>query len=177
LHLYGYHVEPWYYHSLNQRIEYHAERLGDHLQDLKTKGFSTHIVAHSMGCVVAGTAMRRDVQSAVRRMVWLAPPIHGSPIADALAPCLGWAIPAIGQLTRPKPGLTAIPALQTLPETAIIAAKFDGIVPASRTRLALATAHLTMNSSHTSLLLSRSVVREIHSFLATGWFSEGSIPS
>lgn len=177
LYHFGYQVEPWHYQSLHHKIEYHAARLREHLEEAKLIGQPPHIVAHSMGCIVSGMAMACGSQPPVRRMVWLAPPIYGSPVATLLAPCLGWAIPAVKQLTRPRPGLTTLPGLQTLPETGIIAAKVDGIVPASRTRLALATAHLTLTSSHNLLLLSRSVVKEIHSFLATGRFSEGSTAS
>ncbi|MFN7731537.1 MAG: esterase/lipase family protein [Pirellula sp.] len=173
---YGYQVEPWHYRSLHHKIEYHAARLRDHLEDAKNGGQTPHVVAHSMGCIVTGQAMAIGPQPAVSRMVWMAPPIDGSPIATALSPILGWAIPAVRQLTRPRPGLTTLPGLQTLPETGIIAAKLDGIVPASRTRFALATAHLTVTTSHNLLLLSRSVVKEIHSFLAKGRFAQGSDP-
>lgn len=177
LYHFGYQVEPWHYRSLHHNIEYHAARLRDHFEHLEINGQTPHIVAHSMGCIVSGMAMAIGSRPNVRRMVWLAPPIYGSPVASVLAPFLGWAIPAVRQLTRPRPGLTTLPGLQTLPETGIIAAKLDGLVPASRTRFALATAHLTLPSSHNLLLLSRSVVKEIHSFLATGRFSEGSTSS
>lgn len=174
---YGYQVEPWHYRSLHHPIEFHSARLRDHLEDMRAQGKTPHIVAHSMGCIVSGMAMAIGPQPAVGRMVWLAPPIYGSPVASLLSPFLGWAIPAVKQLTRPRPGLTTLPGLQTLPETGIIAGSLDGIVPAPRTRFALANSHLTITTSHNLLLLSRLVVKEIHSFLATGRFSVGSDPS
>lgn len=160
----------WSYRSLFSRVSVHAERFHRFLIDDMANEPCVHIVAHSMGAIVVRAALGRSRIPNLGRMVWIAPPNNGSPIA-------GWVSPFFGAIFPPTRDLANLPTsyVNQLPELAdheigIVAASFDLLVPPLNTRYAHAVEHSTLLGTHNSLLISPKVARMTALFLSTGGF-------
>ena len=164
----GFRVCFWNYLSLFASIETHAERFSEYLATKLSSESRFHIVAHSMGAIVTRAALNRSRFPNLGRIVLLAPPNGGSPIARLASSVLG------GFVT-PTRELSSIPAsyvnqLKTDSnfEIGIIAAKFDLLVPETNTYLPSQRQHETIIATHNSLLLSRRASAMTARFLRTG---------
>ena len=166
----GFRICFWDYLSLFASIETHAERFSEYLSTKLSCEPRFHIVAHSMGAVVTRAALNRSSLPNLGRIVFLAPPNGGSPVARIASSVLG-------RLVKPTRELSSSPSsyvnqLKTDSkfEIGIIAARFDLLVPETNTHLPSQRQHKTIIATHNSLLLSRSACAMTARFLRTGAF-------
>ena len=82
-----YDVTNWSYFSFGGSIENHGLRFSKFIESLDTKQ-KINIVAHSMGSIVTRAALQKS-RAAISRVVMLAPPSAGSPVARFVSPVLG----------------------------------------------------------------------------------------
>lgn len=167
----GHTTRIWDYCSLIGALEQHARRLRTYLDDLAHDVRPIHLVAHSMGSLIVRLALADGPQPALGRVVLLAPPSAGSPVARMFGPLLHPFCPIIDQMSdSPDSSVHKIAALAGV-EFGIIAARFDPLVPHANTELAGRADFLTLAASHTSLLFQASVAHQIDAFLSTGHFA------
>lgn len=153
----------------------------------RLRGFDggVHLVAHSLGGLVALETLEKEQDLPPGRVVLLGSPVQGSRAASAIA---GWSFGpqllgglAVAELARARErrwhhareiGLIAGSrsaglgrAFTDLPQPN------DGTVCVDETRMPGATAHLVLDVSHTGMLVSRRVADEVGGFLQTGRFA------
>lgn len=149
-----------------------------------------HIVTHSMGGILVRLWLRENSPPAhLGRVVMLAPPNHGSPLADRLATSrllrllvgpngsrLGTTPASLPATLGPWPAaaadlgiLAGDHSLLPLPAT-LLPPPHDGKVTVDSTRLAGAVAHRTLPLSHTLLPWRRVAHTHVIRFLRAGTF-------
>ena len=142
----------------------------------------THVLAHSLGGLVALAALQRESNLPVRRMVCLGSPLCGSAAAAGLAQraltaaslgrsadllqrgCGRWDGSAeIGMIAGSSPlGLGRYVGRLDGPS--------DGTVAVKETRLPGLSDHIVIHASHTGLLFSAEAARQAVGFFQTGQF-------
>lgn len=169
-HSAGFNVARWSYLSYFKTIEAHAERLSEVLDHQYSKEPRLHIVAHSMGCIIVRAALLRHIPTNLGRIVLLAPPNHGSPIARIASKVLGGIIPPTRDLSDSTSSyVNQLPTSESL-DVGIISAKYDVLVPHQNTHMETARENLLLVETHNSLLISRSVFAKTVCYLRTGTF-------
>jgi pimeloyl-ACP methyl ester carboxylesterase len=140
------------------------------------------VVAHSLGGLVALTALEQHPSLPVRRVVCLGSPLCGSAAAEGVArlPLVGRTLGRSRDLLRagctPWRGRAEVGMVAgTLPfGLGQFLGKFDGpsdgTVSVAETRLDGLADHLVVRTSHTGLVLSPNVAREVATFLREGRF-------
>ena len=174
LRAHGCRVDNWGYASLRGAIAEHAQRLFEHLAMSLSKERRIHIVAHSMGAIVARTALStgRPLTN-LGRVVLLAPPNHGTPVARYAAKIVGRVCQGIADLSDHDGSFVSrLPSPNSV-DIGIIAARFDVLVPVANTHLDGERHHVVLNATHNSLLFSRAAANHILAFIATGRFERG----
>lgn len=173
----GYVPELFAYHSILGGIEDTEARLVDRLA-----AAPCHVIAHSLGGLVALETLARRPELPVARVVCLGTPLCGSGAAESLqrwplAPL--WTGRSRGLLQR---GCTTWPAALEVGMVAgrvprglgALFARFegehDGTVAVAETRLPALADHAVVDASHTGLLFSRAAARLAAAFLAHGRF-------
>lgn len=151
---------------------------------LRAAGDTAHVVAHSLGGLVALETLQGEGELPPGRVVLLGSPVQGSRAASAIA---RWSLGpqllgplAIAQLARAHDrrwtgtreiGLIAGSRSAGLGRVfADLPQPNDGTVCVDETELHGATAHLILDVSHTGMLLSRAVAASTIGFLGTGRF-------
>ncbi|MCU0720405.1 MAG: lysophospholipase [Pirellula sp.] len=172
----GYRVHLWSYVTLFQSINVHAYRLHNYLLTQLAEEFRFSIVAHSMGSIVARAALNRSVPSNFGRMVLLAPPNQGSPIARYASMLVGRVIQPTRELSDDRNSFIHKMPVPKGIDMGIIAARFDLLVPVANTLLNAAHKHETVNGTHNSILMSTKVCEMIASFLRSGEFGQATRP-
>lgn len=166
----GYQVHCWTYRSYFGSIENHAAGFADWMATTLPGDQDFHIVAHSMGCIVVRAALDRFRPPKLQRVVLLAPPNQGSPLASIASRFFGRLIPLTSDLaTRPTSYVCQLPSAEGL-EIGILAARYDWLIPATHTRLVGQKQHQVVGATHNSLLLSRAAWLQMKNFLRTGAF-------
>lgn len=170
LQSFGFRAVSWSYASLFSPIDAHATRL----RAFCTSQFSNeprfHVVAHSMGAIVTRVALDSAPLPNLGRIVLLAPPNKGSPIARIASRFLANILVPTRELSdQPTSFVNRLSNSGDL-EVGIIAAKFDLLVPVQNTHLPSERSHKTRFATHNSLLLSRKASIDIANFLRTGSF-------
>jgi pimeloyl-ACP methyl ester carboxylesterase len=144
-----------------------------------------HLVAHSLGGVVALAALRDQPDPRVRRIVLLGAPLAGSASGRSLA-AKRWGAPLLGTtraLWGDMPHLAIPPGV----EAGAIAgdrrlglgrligldvpAPNDGVVAVEETRHPQLADHLVMPIAHSEMLVSSAVARQAAAFLTSGRFA------
>jgi len=157
------------YFSVAGSIDYHAQRFSRFLTNLKHDG-PVNIVAHSMGSIVTRAALATERPSRLNRVVLLAPPNSGSPVARILNYGLGWACRPLSDLSSSDTSyVNQMPSRLTC-ETGVIAARYDVVVPVQSTRMAGLMDHVTITSTHNTMLFSSRVGQLVTRFLNHGRF-------
>ena len=186
----------WGYSTLFRPIDDHAQALFRYLLSLSetVESFGTrgppcsflqqssmqsnrcaiHIVAHSMGAIVARRALAQGDLPRLGRMVLLAPPNSGSPVAHIASKAFGfWSTPTRELSHRSDSFVKRLPH-ETPCDVGVIAAKYDILVPLWSTGLEGMKDYLVVSASHNSLLFSRHVAEETVEFLRNGSFRNAS---
>ncbi len=161
----GFRVAFWRYQSLFDTIEHHATQFSTYLtQDLANER-RFHIVAHSMGAIITRAAINHSRPSNLGRIVLLAPPNTGSPIAKRAAKLLGRFLPSMRELSNEESSYVNQLHTSDEIEIGVIAGKFDLLVPVQNTFLKDQCWHATVNATHNSILLSKAAFNKIVSFI------------
>ena len=173
----GFQTECFGYHSILGEAAASRKRLADCLARQPA-----HVVAHSLGGLVALETLAEQPELPVARVVCLGTPLCGSGAAESLQrwPLVPlWTGRSRGLLQR---GCTAWPA--TL-EVGMVAGRVprglgalfagfegehDGTVAVAETRLPALADHVVVDASHTGLLFSQAAARLAAAFLAHGRF-------
>jgi pimeloyl-ACP methyl ester carboxylesterase len=167
----GFRVRQWPYRSLFYPIAHHAARFSEFLNAIQETESRYHIVAHSMGAIVVRSALLRCEHHNLGRLVFLAPPNRGSPIARMVSKVLGHMIPPALELSDAKNSfVNQLDSCADL-EIGTIAARFDLLVPLENTHFPNQKDHVVINATHNSLLLSVTASRLTANFLNSGSFS------
>ena len=168
------------YSTLWQSPELAMERLAQRLA--AHGGEPMHLLAHSLGGLIAVETLNRHPGLPAGRLVCLGSPIAGSAAARGLAQRrLAWVSGKSGEFLRS--GLTGLPPGR---EIGMIAGarsmglgKFfggldgdnDGTVAVAETRLPGLTEHVVVGASHSGLIVSAQAAELAANFLGTGHFS------
>lgn len=171
----GFRVRFWSYGSLFDPIEKHAIRFYDYLHAVTSTERRFHIVAHSMGCIVTQSTLNLGGFTNLGRIVLLAPPNAGSPIARIASKVIGRLIPPTRELSDTESSYVNKLERNPTVDVGIIAARFDALVPIRSTHLPNEKAHVVINATHNSLLLSIKASKLTARFLAHGSFEESTI--
>lgn len=166
----GFRVLSWNYRSLFSSIDVHAARLRDFLATELAAERRIHIVAHSMGTIVTRAALNLGVPPNIGRVVLLAPPNRGSPVARIASTVVGRFIPPTRELSSISTSYVNQLPFDNRIEIGVIAAKYDVLVPAHSTHLPTQAQHVIMNATHNSLLLSRKACNHAENFINHGVF-------
>jgi pimeloyl-ACP methyl ester carboxylesterase len=150
-----------------------------------------HFVTHSLGGLVVRSFLERHSPKRMGRVVMLGPPNGGSELAD-LVTQLGLDQVLLGKVggdlaTRcpadPAPSSAPLPyelgiiagnrSIDPIFPKLIIKGPNDGKVSVASTKLAGMKDHLVLPVSHTLMIVSPMVARQVVSFLEIGHFSRG----
>jgi len=178
----GFAPEALHYPSTRVSLHEAADSL---VAKLRTLGATAHVVAHSLGGVVALEAFARHADLPPGRVVLLGSPVQGSRAAKAVA---GWAVGpqilgplAMAELARPQARRWIGPR-----EVGVIAGSRsaglgrlfadlpvpnDGTVAVEETRLPGAVEQIAHDVSHTGMLFSSAVAGSAMKFLIAGTFA------
>jgi pimeloyl-ACP methyl ester carboxylesterase len=168
-------VVNWGYSSLWSPIETHGRKLAELLREIDQQGVrAIHLVAHSMGGIIARLALAEFQPQRLGRIVMIAPPNRGSHVASRLAPWLARVFPPIGQLCDHEDSFVCRLGLPQGLELGVIAAQTDFLVRESNTRLGCETDHITLAGFHSSLVAQRETAHQVRHFLEHGRFSRGA---
>jgi len=180
---FGFSVHPFRYPTVSTPINDVTARLQAFVQQLGPPS-TLHFIGHSLGGLVVYRFFERYPDQPPGRIVFLGTPALGSLAASRVAG-MRWAAPLLGRgmsaelLAEPSRKWALSRDLGIIAGTRSVGlgqffARFngasDGTVAVSETRLAGATAHLTLPVSHTGMWLSARVARETGTFLETGHF-------
>ena len=189
----GYTVRNWGYRSRGGTIAEHGAALAAMVRKLaETESGPIHIVTHSLGGIVVRAALQHESSDAWRhrlgRIVMLAPPNHGSELADLFAAwpvtrrVLGPAGVALGTGTDSVPH--TLGALPDGVEVGVIAGDrtfdpllgrlvsgpHDGKVSVASTHVEGMTDHRVVHRGHTFLMIAPDVQAAVFAFLEHGRF-------
>jgi pimeloyl-ACP methyl ester carboxylesterase len=149
----------------------------------ETPGAVIHLVAHSLGGLVALKMLSQESDARIRRIVLLGTPYEGCHCGITLA-----ATPLLAGLvgrtfndwfSLPRPALKSPVEIGVIAGTRPIgfgrlipglARPNDGLVAVNETRIAAASDSIELNVSHSGMLMSRACAGEIANFLRTGRF-------
>lgn len=149
-------------------------------------GRPIHVVTHSLGGILIRVYLQTHALPPGSRIVMLAPPNHGSEVADTVRdwPLYRWLMGQVGQQLGTGPGGIAR-RLEPVPyEVGVIAARRslqpwfsrlfdgpnDGMVSVESARLDEMRDFIVVDHTHTLLMLSREVRGQVRHFLAEGRF-------
>ena len=148
-------------------LEIHAARVAQELRALQREanGARVSIVAHSMGGLVARSALRLLGPETVSRIVTIATPHHGTRVARFFA----WLLP----MRQMVPGSAWLQAINTVPArplatplTSIYSLEDNLVVPPRSARLEAAEARELRGLGHLALLGSRRAIAQTLAALA-----------
>ena len=178
--------QPRYFHypSLTQEVHQSARQLHDFVSRLEFE--QVHLLAHSMGGVVALNMFDRHELPASTRVLLLGTPVLGSGVARVMASHC-WMRPFLGAiapeaLTEAAPGWRGAHQLGVIAGTSPIGlwrlvggveGASDGTVAVAETRLPGASDFLALKVNHMGMLLSAQVAAESCFFLHYGHFDKG----
>jgi pimeloyl-ACP methyl ester carboxylesterase len=170
------------YYSALDEFEHNAGRLARAIAECA--GDRIHIVAHSLGGLVALRALARRPDARVRRIVLLGAPLTGCHSGRKLAR-MRFIAPLLGttrslwidmpQLDIP-PGIEAgaIAGTRRVGLGSLVLrlpGASDGAVLVEETRHPRLADHLVMPVAHSEMLMSRAVAAQVAAFLGTGHFA------
>jgi pimeloyl-ACP methyl ester carboxylesterase len=173
----GFEPEVFGYHAALGGPEAAIERLGGRLRERPA-----HVVAHSLGGLITLQALEREPDLPVSRVVCLGSPLCGSAAAGGLARHR-WAGRALGRSAellrcgcRPWRGRAQVGAVAGRMPLGLgqlfggFDGESDGTVAVAETRLEGLADHVVVAASHSTMLVSPQVARQVVAFLREGRF-------
>lgn len=180
----GFTVHSMHYASVRQNIAENTRQLHQKIQALKLSNL--HIVAHSLGGIIAMRLLQQFPDLPPGRVVMLGTPLNGSYIAKRL---MNW--PLVNRVLENSmadglDGQSALPRSVNR-EIGMIAGNSraglgilvgglpedsDGTVLLSETQHPMLKEHITLDISHTGMVFSQKIAHLVGNFLNTGRFSE-----
>lgn len=171
----GYTVWNRGYPSTKATVEELAPVVGEAVGVCRERGArKIHFVTHSMGGILVRAYFAGNTVPEAGRVVMLAPPNRGSAIVDASrdSSWFQWATGPAGQ----QLGTAADSLPNTLPplklEVGVIAGRYDGKVSVESTALPEMKEQLVVDSAHTFIMNSPTVIRQVKAFLKDGAFEK-----
>lgn len=173
----GYAPETFGYHSIVGGPDHAVPRLAEHL-----RGEPAHVVAHSLGGLVALQALSAEPDLPVARVVCLGVPLCGSVAAERMAQFalgslwLGRSAPLLQAGCREWPPQFEVGMIAgSLPHgLGALVAQFDdahdGTVAVAETRAPQLADHIVVAAGHSGLIFSGEAVRQTDAFLRGGRF-------
>jgi pimeloyl-ACP methyl ester carboxylesterase len=168
----GFGTELWTYTTYRGRLREHSDRLAEVLTRLAASAETDkiHVVAHSMGTIVARGAIRMAKLEKLGRVVLMAPPNRGTTWSRWLEPIVKRLIPTVYDLSSsPTSYVNQLPT----PDrwfVGIIRADFDLLVPRWSVELSEQMDFISFPTLHSMLLFRRDVADAVCEFLRTGAF-------
>ena len=184
-----YRVHNLGYPSRHAPIERLAESVGQRVREISDSGGPVDVVTHSMGGIVLRAAVASESLPAdrVRRVVMLAPPNHGSEVADRLRDYLVYRLftgPAGQQIGTdddsvprrlpPPPfelGIIAGRRSGNPLFARVLGAEGDGKVTVASAQIEGMRELVVVDRSHTFIMWAPDVLAHIFAFLQTGRFT------
>ena len=168
----GFSVLNWSYPTWLRSTEQHVRRLVASLATLQANPCvsAIHFVTHSMGGILARSALHLGSHAKVRRLVMLAPPNRGSHLTRISLGPFAWCVPAIADLSESPDSLANRIPLTKEVEIGVIAASRDIIVPIANTLLPNQRDHCVLKTSHFKLPYHDTAVSNVVAFLRHGHF-------
>jgi len=177
----GYAAESFDYHSIRGTLPEHVSALADRVAD--TAADTVHLVAHSMGGVVALNYLQGARDRRIGRVVVLGSPISGSTVGRTLAgwPSGEWMLGRSAEIWQSA----SVPKLDATTCVGSIAGSVsfglgsifmnvpepcDGVVTVEETRLPGLADHIVLPVSHSGMLISQEVAQQTAAFLRNGRF-------
>lgn len=175
----GYRVENWSYFSFAGSISGHADRLRKRLSELQSNSKRVHIVAHSLGAIVARAALaqstKEDAWKRIGRIVLLTPPNRGSPYGRIFGPFVGWFCKSVSDVSdSPTSFVNRLPTLSEF-EVGVLASTSDFLIPESSTHLEGERDYALVKCRHSTILFSPVAIELIDRFLREGSFGSSTI--
>jgi pimeloyl-ACP methyl ester carboxylesterase len=183
----GYSTVNFEYSSRKERVDDIAGRLNSIVQRIDAGDAETiSFVTHSFGAIVVRYYLSTSPIGRLGRFVMIAPPNRGSEWARMLSrmPLYGWILGAAGEDVREAE--TAYPVIKRTPpcEFGVIAGGFgnraglnpliagddDGTIAVRETALEGMKDFILVRGQHSTLLLQKSVIRNVVHFLEHGCF-------
>jgi pimeloyl-ACP methyl ester carboxylesterase len=178
LEKHGYEVVLYDYPSRKHHISEHGVRLNAFISELllnhPAKKF--HFVTHSLGGIIAREALSKLTKEQLSRcehLIMLAPPTHGSSLAQI---CVKW-FPFVNAFIRPLPELSASEeayvhqvAIPDDVKIGVIAGRFDAKTPPPVTHIDGEKDFLIINAAHTFIMNNAKGRKAILNFLRTTSF-------
>lgn len=177
----GWHVGRFGYPSLRETLDANADRLASHVAG--QSGRAVHLVGHSLGGLVILRMLERHADARIGRVVLLGPPYRDSLAARTLAASPRTARlvgRSLGQwLGEPRRGASVrvpvgvIAGVRPLGLGRLVVAlpgANDGAVSVAETEVPGANDRVLVPESHSSMLISPTVARQIDAFLRRGHF-------
>lgn len=179
----GFAAHTWSYASLRLSLTENAERLAEHCAALAAP--RVHIVAHSMGGLVALKMLERHPRQPCGRLLLVGTPYSGSFSAQCLArwpggrTLLGRSIGEWLDTPRPlpRPGMEIgiIAGTCGFGMGRLVAPRLpqpnDGVVTLAETRVPGVEQRIELGVGHSAMLLSSAVARQCGAFLRDGRFA------
>ncbi|HTS54112.1 MAG TPA: alpha/beta fold hydrolase [Burkholderiales bacterium] len=178
----GYRVSAFSYPSMRLGLDEIASRLARFIALLNVP--RAHLVGHSLGGLVVLNMLALNLHVPAGRIVLLGTPVAGSSAAQRMAGHAGGRA-LIGQALldwRPERGAAAVARFEVGMIAGTVrfgvgslfvrlAVPNDGVVCVDETRMPGLRDHLTIALSHSGMILSARVARQICSFLELGHFA------
>ena len=182
----GFNANGFGYPTLRAGLEQNAAQLSRFIEAIEAD--VVHVVAHSLGGLVTMRALQLHPDPRIRRMVLLGSPVSGSLSGRRLAELRGGRLllgNSIGvweaQSVRTAPDGVAVGVIAgSMPIglgrlAGALAQPHDGVVTVAETQVKEATDEVIVPTTHTGLLLSGRVARQVCFFLRNARFDHGAL--
>lgn len=180
----GYHVSRFDYPSVYGRAEDHSRALYRLIKRQRCRHL--YLVGHSLGGLLILRTLNEYSDLQAERTVLLGSPVKGSGVARRLSRrwwghwLVGANAELLGHGVR-TPASTEIGVIAGSHNMGVgrvlggVSGKGDGTVSISETRLQGAKDHIVLPVSHTGMVMSANVTRQIHAFLQDGEFQHAQV--
>lgn len=172
----------FHYHSLLRSVDENAMLLADYLKGVDAERL--HLIGHSLGGLVILRMFQRGITLPEGRVVFMGSPVRGSQAAQSLRDH-GWGfllgrsgpeglnLPNEARWQEPRElGVIAgTHAFSINPFHPRLPEPHDGMVAVEETRIVGATDSIELHLSHTTMLFSASLARQVTTFLREGAFA------
>jgi alpha-beta hydrolase superfamily lysophospholipase len=168
----GFHAQTWGYQNMFCSLMVHAHRFAEKLAELDAdpQVDRLHCVGHSMGGIICRAALAQFRPQKLGRLVMLASPNRGSPVATATAHSVGRVLRPVRELATTADSLVNKLPPPTGFDVGVIAARHDALVTEESTKVDAPHDHAVVPTWHTGLLFRRDTAVLVSSFLRTGSF-------